>query len=738
MRLRSHLFVLILATALPLLAFGLVASALLVRHQEDNFAAAVKDRNRAFMSAVDAELNGSILALEALGASRNLARGDLEAFLRDARAVLATQPSWRAVILQSPDGRQLVNTLRPWGTPLPLQPVEPRSLERAVRMLRPVVSSVLTVGRIVDGYGILVRVPVTRDGQAAYILTTVLRPESFESLIRSQRLPEGWASGLVDAEGRLIARIPSKPAGTVASEDYRAAVKAAPEGWYRGRTIEGADTYTAHVTSALSGWSVGFAIPASLVNGGAKHAAWLMGGGVLVSLAVALGLALWLGRRIAKPMSALAGGAARMGSAEPPPEVRSSVREVNDLSDALANASHMIREREAELRRRAVELQEADTNKSQFLAVLSHELRNPLAPLLNGLSLLRLTSDAQAAADTRAMMERQITQLRRLIDDLLDVSRIDRGKLELRRERIGVDAIVRSAIETAQPGIEAKSHELLVRYAPESLHVDGDPVRLGQAVANLLNNAAKFTPAGGRIEISTRAESGEAVISVKDTGIGFVPGEEARVFDMFVQLDSSRAQAPGGLGLGLTLVRSLVAMHGGTVEGRSAGAGRGAEFIVRLPLSGAAAPRAKLPPPRLAARTARRVLVVDDNNDAADSLAQILCLEGFEARACYDAESALALTRELRPEVAFLDLNMPGMSGLELAPKLRALSGNAAIRLIALTGMGQKTDVEATRAAGFDAHLTKPAAAQDVLRLASADEIEKVIPWRYAGPTSPR
>lgn len=244
---------------------------------------------------------------------------------------------------------------------------------------------------------------------------------------------------------------------------------------------------------------------------------------------------------------------------------------------------------ETALTERAVELQRADANKSQFLAILSHELRNPLAPLRNGLAMLQKRKDPRTFTEVHSMMERQIGHLTRLIDDLLDVSRIERGTLKLQRERLAIESIVYDAIETARQSIEAKSHELTVRYAKQPLQVDGDRVRLTQVVANLLANAAKFTPAGGRIEVSMHAEAGEAVVSVSDSGIGIAPEHLGLIFEMFVQLDSSRTQANGGLGLGLTLVRSIVENHGGKVEARSAGLRRGSEFICRLPLAVATA-----------------------------------------------------------------------------------------------------------------------------------------------------
>lgn len=375
---------------------------------------------------------------------------------------------------------------------------------------------------------------------------------------------------------------------------------------------------------------------------------------------------------------------------------------------------------EAELRQRAEDLQRADVNKSRFLALLSHELRNPLAPLANAVKLLGIRHGPPVAADLQAMMERQIEQLRRLIDDLLDVSRIDHGKLELHRSRVGIDAIVRGAIETAKPNLEAKSHELVVRYAPEPLFVDGDALRLTQVVSNLLNNAAKFTPANGRIEIATRAHDGEVTVAVKDNGAGFAAGDERRIFDMFVQLETGHGGA-GGLGLGLTLARSVVEMHGGRMEAHSAGPGKGAEFIMRLarvasPPSAAAATMA-----RPARRVARRVMVVDDNVDAADSLGMLLEHEGFDVRVCYDGVRALKAAAEFHPDVAFIDLNMPRMTGFELAAALHAQPSGHSMVLVALTGMGQTSDLEATRAAGFHAHLTKPAMHDEVLRLAAGD-----------------
>jgi signal transduction histidine kinase/CheY-like chemotaxis protein len=391
------------------------------------------------------------------------------------------------------------------------------------------------------------------------------------------------------------------------------------------------------------------------------------------------------------------------------------------LGEAMRRARDRYRASEAELKERARQLQRADSNKSLFLAVMAHELRNPLAPLRTGLALLRLKQADAASAETHDMMERQIAQLTRLIDDLLDVSRIDRGKLEMRAERVPIDAVMRTAIDTAQPNIDAKGHSFAVRYPGEPLHVQGDPVRLAQVVANLLNNAAKFTPPKGRIELAAREESGQVLLSVADNGIGIASEHLQEVFDMFVQLDATNLTAAGGLGLGLTLARSIVERHRGTIEARSPGPGRGAQFVVRLPRASAPLPQAKAEERLEAAPSRRRVLVVDDNVDAAQTLAQYLRTDGHRVESALDGEAALRIAEVLRPDIAFIDLNMPRMDGIEVAKRLRVTPWGRGARLVALTGMGQQADVARTREAGFDEHLTKPADLQRVSRLAAGN-----------------
>ena len=354
------------------------------------------------------------------------------------------------------------------------------------------------------------------------------------------------------------------------------------------------------------------------------------------------------------------------------------------------------------------ELREADRRKDEFLSVLAHELRNPLAPVYNGLQLLKMpAADPQVVRKATDMMERQIAFMVRLIDDLLDVSRITRGKVELRPERVQLKDVIMQGVETARPNLEQMGHELTVSVPVEPVWLDADSVRLAQAVANLLNNACKFTERRGRIWVTAEKHDARAIIRVKDTGVG-IPREKLQsIFDMFVQADPSVERRHSGLGLGLTLVKSLVELHHGTVVAHSEGAGRGAEFVVTLPVAEGATESRAEPRPDSGAMMLRRILIIDDSADSAESLGMLLTMMGHQVRTSLSGADALEVAARFRPELVMCDIGMPGMSGFDVAPRLRAELGNKTL-LVALTGYGSEEDRARTRAAGFDAHLVKP------------------------------
>jgi signal transduction histidine kinase len=387
----------------------------------------------------------------------------------------------------------------------------------------------------------------------------------------------------------------------------------------------------------------------------------------------------------------------------------------DDLYDELGrvNSEVVALNRElAQVSHQAQDLAEADRRKNEFLAMLGHELRNPLAPLRNALALLGPDDpDRETVRWAKDLIGRQVDQIVRLVDGVLDLSRIMQGKLDLRRERVERLSVVAHAVETARPTIDAKGHELTVSLPAEPVVLDADPIRLAQALTNLLINAAKYSEPGGHIALTARREEAEIVLSVRDTGVGGAPEMVPRIFDLFMQEGRSADRSQGGLGVGLALVKSLVEMHGGGVQARSEGLGRGSEFVVRLPAPAiAAAPEPKGGrKPTEVGWPRRRILVVDDNVDSTNALAKMLTrLYSQEVRVAHDGPEALAAAGEFRPEIVLLDIGLPGMDGYEVARRLRSRPKAEGLLLVALTGWGQESDRDRAREAGFDRHLVKP------------------------------
>ena len=393
--------------------------------------------------------------------------------------------------------------------------------------------------------------------------------------------------------------------------------------------------------------------------------------------------------------------------------------QINAFRDQAASSQ----EREKLLQK----LEAASRAKDEFLAMLGHELRNPLSPIATALQLMKLRGDTRTLKEQQ-VIERQVNHLIRLVDDLLDVSRITRGKVELRKERVDVADVVAKAVEMASDLLEQRNHQLSIEVPSGRLWVDGDPVRLAQVVANLLTNAARYTERGGKVEVRARREGHEIVIRVKDNGMGISPDLLPRIFDLFIQGHRTSDRAQGGLGLGLALVKNLIGLHGGSVMALSAGLGRGSEFVIRLPAVATSVAEvsesAGSDPEHRPARpggNGTRILVVDDNNDAADSLAELLRDAGHDVAVAYSPVAALELAESFRPEVAVIDIGLPVMDGYELAARLRANTLTASCRLIALTGYGQSGDLARSKAGGFQHHLVKPVDIAKLTELVAGD-----------------
>jgi signal transduction histidine kinase len=463
------------------------------------------------------------------------------------------------------------------------------------------------------------------------------------------------------------------------------------------------------VTSSSSGWALGIAMPVEAVDAAAWRSLWLLIVMLVAAASIAVGFALLLGWRIARPIAALAAAAEAAGRgarAEFP--ARTPIDELDSLAAALKQAAQAMREKQELAEREKEALQAADRAKDEFLAMLSHELRNPLAALTAAAHVLRLAHPGDAAAiKARAVVERQTKHMARLVGDLLDVSRVAMGKVALERERFELAEALGNLLNVWRASGRLERHQVTMQAKP--VWVDADRARIEQIASNLLDNAVKFTPAGKKIGVHLSQEDDWAVVRVTDEGEGLAPGLAERMFELFVQGERGLDRAAGGLGVGLALVKRLTEMHGGTVSATSGGAGQGATFTIRLPA--VLAPAARSAPGASAPRLEpRRVLIVEDNDDTRQMLHEALAYSGHDVREARDGTSGIALAAEQAPDVALIDIGLPDVDGYEVARRLRAAPGGRRMGLIAITGYGQAEDQRRAYEAGFDAHLTKPVA----------------------------
>jgi PAS domain S-box-containing protein len=825
--LRSHLVVLTLVTLLPMIAFAVIASALFARRERATFQRGATERTLALLTAVDAELQGAITALEVLATSETLNAHDLKVFHAEAATVVRGQPNWLTLHLAPPSGRQLVNIQHRFGADLGMV-AERASFDRVLQTGRPTIGN-LAQTEAPRQYSFAVRVPVVQHGATQYVLSAVLRPEVISALLAAQRLPTDWVAVVLDGNQRIVARTvdAQRTVGQPASESLRAALARAPEGWFHGTTIEGTEVYTPYNRSTSSGWTVAMGIPAAVVEGPAQTTVWAMGAGVAASGLVAFLLALAVGRQISVPIASLATAAKAIGRGESfPIEPRTHIEEVGELSRSLDDAAAAIHSRESALResearlttlaeampqlvwtadtagqvnyfnrrwydytgatpaqsmgrgwanalhpdeREAIwaqwqnalrrgeplelenrlrgadgryqwflgrglpyrdaegqvvkwfgtftniegqkraedRLRATDRAKDEFLAMLGHELRNPLGAIAGAVRVLQLTETLdERGRRARDVVARQLTHLSRLVDDLLDVSRVVVDKAVLACRPLNLADVVARALGTWQSSGRLDRHRVAMDLAP--VWIDADETRIEQILSNLVANAVKYTATGGAVTIRVKREGELAMLQVADTGVGIPTNLLERVFDLFVQGEAGLDRRQGGLGIGLTLVKRLVELHGGRVEATSGGPGRGSVFTVRLPAIATPGPVPESEPARQLPSRPRRVLVVEDNDDAREMMSTALTLVGHDVHEAADGRTGLEMAAALRPDVALIDVGLPGLDGYEIARRLATVPGRASMRLIAITGYGQTEDRRRALEAGFDAHLIKP------------------------------
>ncbi len=713
-----------MAGILPLAIMSGIGVAGLVQQQRAQAERATLEITRALATAVEAELQRTGSVLEAFASSATLDTANAAEFYQSAQRMAKAQPNWLTVILLDPDGTILFNANQ--GDASKVQKVAERdSFLRTIRTRAPVVGY---MARGPSGaFGIPLRVPVMRQGQVHYVLTAVVKPQAIVDILKRHRVPDDWVVSVFDGKGSRVARSVSHEkflGGRAAPSLSRLMASGDQEGFGETEVLEGSKVYTAFSRLPGSDWSVATGVPVATIDTAGYRSFAAYGSGILISLLLGGLGALLVARSIKQPIESLRRAALALGRGETFTVPAISIPEAREVGDALQTAMHQHAESEAERQTLLDAAQEARNQaeranrvKDQFMAMLGHELRNPLAPIISALDLMEARNKGVDARE-RHIIERQVAHLSRLVDDLLDVARISGGKLELRRSRIELKAVASRALELMQPVFDKRASPLEVRLPSMPVYVYGDAVRLVQVMTNLLANAAKFTRSDDKIALHIDVIDDSAVIEVVDAGCGISPVLLPHIFDLFAQGEQSIDRRNGGLGLGLAIVKNLVLLHEGSVNVVSDGPGCGSTFTVRLPLSTAPAP---LPAKLLTDAPAkegpgRQVLIVDDNADAAEMLACLMKeAAGFTVRTASDGASALELVEEFMPDIAVLDIGLPGMDGYELAQRLRSDPRFARVKMVALTGYGTEQDRKRALQSGFDAHCIKPVALESLL-----------------------
>jgi len=737
MRIRAYLYLMAAAIMIPVVLFAGLALRLLQQAESDAAQAELAQAARRVALLIQDELADTEIHLRELATSPALAAGDLAAFREEAVNTPHGTSTW--IVLLDEEGRQLVNTVAPAGTPLPPEPAAPNvavlfSQQRSL-------ATDLMPGRVSGRLMTYLAVPVQSGGRR-YALAAGFSNEHFRPHMGPDSVPADWQADLLDRKGKLIAS--NLGSVELVGQAVEPALAAAAAGSARGvldlplRRGEPAHAAWTHV--GTTGWTVAVAAPAAGAGAAqAGRARQVAGAGLLAALACAALLATWFARVHARSIGRAVDAAAALGHGALPDTGRSGIVEIDRLLGALRHAGEELRraqafrehagnerqlmlEREQHARQMA---EEENRAKDQFLAMLGHELRNPLAPIGTAAQLLKMPGlDMHRARYAADVIGRQIEHMNRLLGDMLDVSRVTRGLVSLNLEDVDLRAVVERAVEQTRPLMEECQHRLELRVPAHPVLVRADQTRLTQVVANLLTNSAKYTPPHGHVQLSLGGAGDEATLTVADDGEGITPELLPRVFDLFSQGERKADRPQGGLGLGLALVRSLVQLHGGSVDASSPGRGGGSIFTVKLPLKHELPALSRSPAlPQRAPESAQhalqnglRIMLVDDNIDAAVSLSLLLEAAGDHlVSTYYDAASALEWAAFERPDAFILDIGLPDMNGYELARRLRALPEFAGTLLIALTGYGQLQDKVRAREAGFDLHIAKPAEPEAIL-----------------------
>ena len=716
MRIRSHLFLIAAVALIP----GFLAAAIAIEKvREGERLAALKGLNetvRATSLMVDGELQRALGALTALGASEHLHTGNLKAFYEQALTVNQAPDVW--TLLLDETGTQVLNTIVPLGTPPP-PPVARQRVAQVLATQRPLVTD-LIVGPVTGKLITTIYLPTKPMAGKQYVVAQAFSVEHWKKAILQSQVQSDWVVAVIDHSGRFISRSKNSDGllGQQARPELVAAAAASHDGLIRHKTIEGIESYDAFTHSDLTGWTIAVAAPVQSIEASATQAVALLTAGVLLALVGASVTALVLTRKFVLAMDAASRTARSLATEQQPQKVeRTSLHEFNELNDALAEAGLLLetdRNAKAALaqeRKRLLDIETAaredaqaqNAAKDQFLAMLGHELRNPLSAIAGATAILMQGKDREIdGARYLGMIQRQSGHLTHIVNDLLDVSRMLSGKIVLDRQPLNLTECVRHCLEAVLTTELAAGRPC--RVEAEEVWIEGDTVRIEQVLNNLLTNALKYSDADDELDISVRSNAGQAVVEIRDTGIGMSAGWLPRVFEPFWQGPTIAGTLHSGLGIGLALVKQLVELHGGKVKAHSAGEGQGSTFTVTLPSIPSPAPVHAGQGTQTTAPC--KVLLVEDNVDTLEATAELLRFSGHEVVEALDGDQAMAMAARHLPDVIVMDIGLPGRDGHQIAAALKADERLRHIPLIALTGYGHQKPGNGP--SHFNAFLIKP------------------------------
>lgn len=726
MRIRSQLILMAAAVLLPVVVAAALALEKVRIGERDAALRGLRETVRATALIVDREAQGSLSSLKALGNSAYLNDGNFQAFYDQASALDQKPDVW--TLLFNANGQQVLNTIVPFGTPPP-----PAAGQERVRSVlatgQPLVTD-LFVGSVTGKNLTVMYTPAKALDGRSYVVANAFSVEHWTKTVLMEKLPPDWIVAVIDRQGRFIARShkSAELLGQLARPELVSAAAASTEGLIRHSTLEGVEAYDAFAHSSLTGWTIAVAAPVKSIEAAASRGIQLALVGMALAVAAAVFAAAAFGQRFIRALEAASRAAVALGRGERPRVVKTGIREINELNQSLVDAGGLLdieresrRHAEAERTRllanetAARETAQAQNEaKDQFLAMLGHELRNPLAAISGATALLgRDAIDAHRVTNCVDIIRRQSRHLTHIVNDLLDVSRLMAGKIELELQPLDISASMASCVEALRSTDSARGHLITLDARP--VWVNGDVVRLEQIFNNLITNALKFSPPGGKVMVGVRQDAGMAVITVEDQGIGMPPELLVRVFEPFVQGPPPANRLQSGLGIGLALVKQLGELHGGHVSATSPGVGMGSIFTFCMP-SISAVPGAPVPESSLAAPAGVKLLYVEDNEDARHATGALLREFGYQVVEVVDGAGVMPAVLADKPALVLLDIGLPDMSGYEVARQLREHAGSENVCLIALTGYGQIRDKEMAALAGFDAHLIKPVDPDELVR----------------------